>query len=157
MVRILARLGDEGGGRSHDLAQQIGLGRVELEQRRQLGADLLAHRLQRLLVRQQLLQHAQQLVEQAPVLALLGDRAQQPGRQRRQLEALQLGLHPLAEEAPQAALVDRGQGLRQHPRHERGQRRAALAVGQPGRHVLGEVDLAQLALDRLGRRGNWSR
>ena len=39
----------------------------------------------------------------------------------------------------------------QHPDREGRQRRAALAVGEPGRHVRGEVDLAQLLRDRLGR------
>jgi hypothetical protein len=84
------------------------------------------------------------------MLALLGDGAEQACRQRRDLDALQLGLHPLAEEAPQPALVDRRQRLRQHPHHEGRERRTALPVAQPGRHLGGEVDLAELRLDRLG-------
>ena len=44
MVRIGPRLLDEGGGRGHDLAQQVGVGAVEVEQRRQLLADLFAQR-----------------------------------------------------------------------------------------------------------------
>ena len=138
-------------GRGDDLAQQIGIGAVEVEQRRQLLADLLAQRRQRLLVGQHLLERAQKLVEQALVPALLGDGAQQARRQRRQLDPLQLGHDPLADEALQAGLVDGAQGLRQQPQHEVRQRRAALAVGQPVGHEGGEIDVAQPRLDRLGR------
>ena len=59
------------------------------QHRRDLVADLPAQGIERLLVLEQPVEHVQQLVEQAPVLALLGDRAQQSGRQGRDLDAPQ--------------------------------------------------------------------
>ena len=102
MVGICPCLLDEGDCRGHDLAQQIGIGAIELEHRRQLLTDFLPQGRQRLLVGQELLQHAQQLVEQAPVLAFLGDRAQQAGSERRDLDLLKLRLHALGQEPAQA-------------------------------------------------------
>ena len=151
MPAIGARVLDEAARGSDDLAQKVGIGPVEVEQRRQLLADPLAQRRQGLLVGQHLFQRAQKLVEQALVPALFGDGAQQSRRQRRQLDPFQLGHDPLAQKGFQAGLVDGAQGLRQQPQHEVRQRRGAFAIGQPVGHEGGEIDVAQPRLDRLGR------
>ena len=83
--------------------------------------------------------------------ALLGDGAEQAGGQRRQLDPLQLGHDPLADEILQARLLDGAERLRQQAQHEAREGGAALAIGQPVGDEGGEIDLAQPRLDRLGR------
>src|SRR3984893_2201432 len=96
MLAIGPRVLDEAAGGSDDLAQKIGVGPVEVEQRRQLLADPFAQCCQRLLVGQDFLQRAQKLVEQALVPALFGAGTRQARGQRRQLDALQLRHDALA-------------------------------------------------------------
>ena len=151
MPAIGPRVLDEATGRSDDLAQEIGIGPVEVEQRRQLLADPFAQGRQRLLVGQDLLQRTQKFVEQALVPALFGDGAQQARSQRRQLDPLQFRHDALAQKALQAGLFDGAQGLRQQTQHEVRQGGGAFGLDQPVRHEGGKIHFTQSLLDRLGR------
>ena len=101
MIGIAPRFLDERRRRGHDLAQEICVGAIEVEQRRQFLADLFAQGGQCFLVGQHLVERNQKLVQQPLVASRLRHRAQEAGRQRRQLDPLEFRPHPFAEEGTQ--------------------------------------------------------
>ena len=151
MIGIGPHLLEQRAGGGDDLLQQIGVGAEQVEQRRQLLADPLAHRRQRLLVVQESADDLGELVEQLLVPAVVGEGRQQVGRERRELHLLDLVEHALLDEVAQAGLLDGRQRLRHQPGDETRQAGGALGTGQPVGDKRGEIDLLQLFANRSGR------
>ena len=149
MVRIGADVVQQRAGRRDDLLKKISVGPEQIEKRGQFLTDPLADHGQRRLVGQETAQHLGQLVQQLLMPALRRDGGEQLGRQRRQLHLLDLGLDAAGGEVRQAGLLDRRQRLGHQPGDELRQPGRAGRVGEPFGHHGGEVDLAQLAADRL--------
>ena len=99
---------------------------------------------------QRLMHHAQDVVEQALMPALLHEAAQRAGGERRQIDLLQLGGDAAGDERHQARGFRRRHRFRQQPQREAGEIVAALAVAQPVGDEGAEIDLAQLGLDGCG-------
>ena len=80
--------------------------------------------------------------------ALRHERPQRAGRERRQIDRLQLGGDPPGDEVHQTGGFRGRESLGQQPQHEAGEIVAALAVAQPVGDERTEIDLAQLGIDR---------
>ena len=93
---------------------------------------------------------AQEIVEQDLVPSLPHEAAQRAGRERREIDRLELRGHAADDEGHQARAFGRGDRLRQQPQREAREIIAALAVAQPVGDEGAEIDLAQLGLDRAG-------
>ncbi len=150
MVRIVANLFEERGRGGNDLVHQKFVGAIELQQRRQLAADLVADHGHGFRLGQRLMHCAQDVVEQPLMPALAHEGAQRAGGERRKIDRLQLGGDPAGDERHQARSFGRGHRLRQQTQAEAGEIGAALAVAQPVGNEAAEVDLAQLGIDGSG-------
>ena len=92
---------------------------------------------------------AQDIVEQPLVPALGHERAQRAGRQRRQIDHLQLGGDAAADERHQAGGFGRRDRFGQQMQRKAREIGAALAVAQPVGNEAAEVDLAQPRVDGI--------
>ena len=90
MFGIAAHFIEERGGGGHDLVHQKFVGPVEPEQGRQFRAHLLADHRHRLGLVQRLVHHAQEIVEHDLVASLGNEAAQRAGRERREVDRLEL-------------------------------------------------------------------
>jgi hypothetical protein len=93
---------------------------------------------------------AQQIVEQALMPPFCDESAQGAGRERRQIDRLQLGHDAAGDEGLQARGLGRRDRLGQQPQQEAREVFAALAVAEPVRDERRKIDLAQLGFDRCG-------
>ena len=146
------RLVDEGGRRGHDLAQQIGIGAIELEHRRQL------------------LRGSSRAWPSAPLRWSAASPARPAARRAGAGAGPSSVIVPSRPAASGAISMRCSSVCTRSPKNRRrppwsiaaracGSIRITKAASaalrsrsaEPGRHVRGEVDLAQLLLDRLGR------
>jgi len=93
---------------------------------------------------------AQEIVEQALMLAFLHERPQRAGGERRQIDRHQLRGDAAADESHQPGVFRRRHRFGQKPQRKAREILAALAVAQPVRNERAEVDLPQLGFDRCG-------
>ncbi len=93
---------------------------------------------------------AQEIIEQNLMATFRHEGAQRAGRERREIDRLQLRRHAAGDEGHQAGGLGRGECLRQQAKREAREIVAALAVAQPVGDERAEIDLPQLGLDRAG-------
>ncbi len=148
MLRIAADLFEERGRGGDDLVQQIFVGTIELEQRRQFVADFRADHRHGFWLGQRFMNTAQDVIEQPLMPAFPHESAQRAGGERGEIDRLQLGGNPAGDERHQARRFRRRNSLGQKTQREAGEIGAALAVAQPVGNEGAEVDLAQLGIDR---------
>ena len=154
MVLVGQHLVEQRAGRCDDLLQQIGVGAEQVEQRRQLVADLFAHGLQRRLVVEEFAERADQPVEQFLVAAVVGEGGEQLGGERRDAHLADLVEHALGDEIAQAGLLDRRHRLRHQPADEAGQAAGPPGIGQPVGDECGEIDLVRACRGPVPAPGN---
>ena len=147
MLRIVAHFLEEIRRGGDDPVHQEFVGAIEFQQRRHLGADLVADHGHGVGLGQRLMHHAQEIVEQSLMLALRHEAAQRAGGERRQIDRLQLRGDAAGDEIHQTRGFRGADRLRQQPQREAGEIGAALAVAQPVGDEGAEVDLAQLRFD----------
>ncbi len=102
MIWISPHLVEKRGRGSRDFLHQVGICAVELEKGRQFTANLLANRLHRFRPVQRFVHRKQKFVEEAAVTPLADEGAQRAGRERRQINRLNLGQDAAADERIEA-------------------------------------------------------
>jgi hypothetical protein len=137
---------------SRDLLHQVGISAVELEKGRQLTTNLLANRLHRFRLVQRFVDRKQEFVEEAAVTPLADECAERAGRERRQIDRLDLGQDAAADERIEAGRFRCCERLRQQPQNEARQIRVTFFIAEPVGDERGEIDLAQFDFNRCRSR-----
>ena len=151
MLRIVAHFLEERGRGRHDLVHQKLVGAIELQQRRQFAADLLADHGHGFGLRQRLMHHAQDVVEQALMPSLLHEaraacrRRAAPDRSPCSCVVMRRLMNVIRPGG-----LRRRHRFRQQPQRKAREIVAALAVAQPVGDERAEIDLAQLGFDGCG-------
>jgi len=101
MLRVVFHFLEERGRGCDDPVYQELVGTIQLQQRRQFAADFFADHGHGFGLRQRLMHHAQDVVEQALMPSLLHEAAQRAGGKRRQIDFLQLGGDSAGDETHQ--------------------------------------------------------
>jgi hypothetical protein len=143
MIGVGANVVEKRRGGGRHFFQQKKIDPIEPKQRRQLSANLLTHRRQRLWLVQNLTEVGDDVVKQMLVATLAHDGAKRASRERSEIDRFQLSLHPPGDKGIKAGRLGDADCVREKAQHEPCQIGTALAVGEPSGEESGKISLIE--------------